>query len=322
MWKRLCLLCLCLAILAGCNDEECAQCPDPVIADPEPTMANLWPHADGTSWVYDLEFNQYTGPPIVDPVPPMPSMQALHAALGVPLDNDLLSEDQGLYRLRFEGNVTTESGVTAQNLVGTLYDEAGLTIAATSGAADGERRLLRLIARVRPDLRSQILGRLGETAEALKTLDEASPPYFLSGYAFAFEDSGYYGYGDLNTDHSWVFLEGDLAVGAQFSMQLIPDIVDDIWLYGQIWAIGDRAIDGVTWPNVLECMYAIDMGVVEFIDESGDIVGEFRQYIYGSTLYAPGFGPIASQERQIFVPDQVLQDPIGGVFEYNCVLAQ
>lgn len=320
MWKRLFLPCLFLAILAGCNDDECVECPGPT-ADPEPTMANLWPHADGTSWIYDIDYREYDGPPLLDPAPPLPSIQELHDALNAPAEGDLLEEDEGLYRLQFDGNRTTESGVVAQNLVGTLYNETGPAAARTAGAADGERRLLRLIARARPDLRPRILDRLGETANVLKNLDGATPPYFLGGYAFACEDSGYYGYGDLNTDHSWVYLEGDLTVGSQFSIQLIPDLVDDIVLYGQIWAIGDRVIGGVTWPNVLECMYVIDMGLMESTDENGEVIGEFRPYICCTTLYAPGFGPIASRERQVLGTDEILGEP-GGVMEYECVLAQ
>ena len=32
------------------------------------------------------------------------------------------------------------------------------------------------------------------------------------------------------------YLDGDLAVGTEFSMQLVPDLADDIWLYGRIWS--------------------------------------------------------------------------------------
>jgi len=321
MWKRVSWACLLLVVLVGCNDDDCANCPGDT-ADPEPTLANLWPHADGASWIYDLDYNVYDGPPVTGPALPLPSMQDLHDALEAPVDGELITEDQGLYRLRFAGNVTTRSGVVAQNLTETFYDEAAKSGAETAGVADGERRLMRLIARARPDLRPRLLDRLGETANALKSLDGVDPLYFLGAYAFSHEDDGYYGYGDLSTHHSWVYLEGSLDVGSQFSLQLIPDLVDDIWLYGQVWSIGDRTINGVTWPNVLECMYAIDLGLVEVTDENGSVIGEFRSHIYGATLFAPEFGPIACQERRALAPDSILE-PSGGarITDYTCVLA-
>lgn len=297
MWKRLALLCLLPALLVGCNDEDCAECPDPA---PMPTMANLWPHEDGTGWIYDLDHKEYLLPIAPDPVAPMPTLQELHDALSVPPGGDVFEVGSGLYRLRFEGEVTTTSGKTAQSLVGTYFDEVDPRRDWRTGAADGERRLLRLIARGRPDLRARILARLGETEAELKNLERLSGFYFLNGYAFAYEDSGYYGYGDVNEGHSWVYLEGDLDVGSQFSMQLLPDLTDDIWLYGRIWSIADRVVAGVEWRNVLECMYAIDMGIMEATNDAGEVVGHFRDYIYCTTLYAPGVGPIMSRERFYF----------------------
>jgi len=318
MWKRLALLCLLPLLLVGCNDEDCPDCPDPA---PMPTMSNLWPHADGTGWIYDLDYEMYPAPPATDPVvQPMPSMAELHDALATVPAGDPIMDRQGLYRLRFEGEVTTESGVTAQNLVGTIYDPDEPSLTLTSGAADGERRLLRLIAAARPDLRGRILDKLGETESALKDVARFSNFYFLNGYAFAFEDSGYYGYGDLNPRHSWVYLEGDLDVGSEFSMQLVPELMDDIWLYGQVWSIADRVVAGIAWQNVLECMYAIDLGVAVATDENGEPIGEYRSFIYGATLYAPGTGPIASRERWVF-PD-IDGSTSGYINDWNNVIAR
>lgn len=322
MWKRLVTASLLLLLLAGCNGDDCVDCPgDP--PPPQPTLANVWPHADGTGWIYDLDYSERLDPGIADPAAPLPSLQDLHDALDLPAGSQLVREDRGLYRLRFDGAVTTGSGVTAQRLTGTIYDEADPDGFGGAGAEDGERALLRLVARVRPDLRPRILARLGEDARSLKDLAGVDTPYFLGGYAFAFEDSGYYGYGDLNTSHSWVYLEGDLAVGAQFSLKLVPDLAADIWLYGQVWSIGDRTVGGVVWPNVLECMYAIDLGLSVLTDESGTAIGEFRSYIYGTTFFAPEFGPIAGRERRILAPQQIMDGPEAGtVIDYTCVIAR
>ena len=109
------------------------------------------------------------------------------------------------------------------------------TAPSTAGA------LLLSIARARPHCRDAILAELGLTTDALKSLAGAREPFFLGGYAFAFEDSGYYWYGDLSNRHSWIYLEGDLlTVGTEFSIQLVPEFIDDAWLYGRIWAVGYR----------------------------------------------------------------------------------
>lgn len=311
MWKRLALLCLLPFLLVGCNDEDCAECPDPA---PMPTMDNIWPHEDGTGWVYDLQYREFEGPAPAETAPPLPTLQALHAALAQPLEGDPLVEEQVLYRLRFEGELTTGPGVTAQNLVGTTYRESTPSLSARS-----DRRLLGLIARARPDLRPRILAEVDGTADDLKDASGASM-YSLGSCAFASEQNGYYAYGELDAEHSWIFLEGDLSIGSEFTLQLVPELADDIWLYGQIWGVGDKTVDGVTWSNVLECMYAVDMGVQAATDDQGNLLGEYRSYLYFATLYAPGYGPIMSVERQVLAAGSVLQDWESIVREFRCTI--
>ncbi len=304
-----------LLLLAGCrDDDDCIDCP-PADLPPEPTLANIWPHADGTQWVYDFAFKQYVGPDITDPPPPLPSLADLHAALQLSIPTDLIEADAGLYRLEFDGQVTTHSGVTAQRLVGTIE-----TVRGGARAVDSERALLLAVARARPDCRDVVLARLGLTRDALKSLDDAREPYFLGSYAFAFEDSGYFGYGDISTHHSWVYLADDVAVGTEFSLQLVPEILDDAWLYGRVWSVGDRVVEGVAWDNVVECMYAVDLGVQAVMNEDGESVGSVRVYFYGTTLFVPEVGPIACDERHVLAPEDVLQDPVASYQEYRCRL--
>ena len=136
--------------------------------------------------------------------------------------------------------------------------------------------------------------------------------------AFSSEDDGYYAYGDLDTEHSWIFLQGDLSVGSEFSLQLVPDLADDIWLYGRIWSIGDRTVGGEAGSNVLECMYVIDMGIQEATDEQGGVLGEYRSYMYYSVLFAPEYGPIMSTERQVLAPDPFLQEGGAVIRGFRC----
>ncbi|MBK6898638.1 MAG: hypothetical protein IPH09_04995 [bacterium] len=103
-------------------------------------------------------------------------------------------------------------------------------------------------------------------------------------------------------------------------MQLVPELADDIWLYGRVWSIADRVVAGVERQNVLECMYAVDLGVATATNDEGELIGEYRAYIYCSTLYAPGFGPIASQERWVF-PD-IDESTQGHINTWNNVIAR
>ncbi len=304
-----------LLLLAGCrDDDDCIDCP-PADLPPEPTLANIWPHADGTQWVYDFDFNQYAGPDLTDTPPPLPSLADLHAALQLPIPTDLIEADAGTYRLEFDGQVTTESGVTAQRLVGTIESVRG-----GFRAVDSQRELLLSIARARPDCRDAVLARLGLTLDALKSLDDARAPYFLGSYAFAFEDSGYFGYGDVSTHHSWVYLATDVAVGTEFSLQLLPEVFDDAWLYGRVWSVGERVVEGVAWDNVVECMYAVDLGVQEVMNEDGELIGRVRVHFYGTTLFVPEIGPIACDERHVLAPNSILQDDPAPYKEYRCRL--
>jgi hypothetical protein len=309
-----------LLAAAGCNDDDCDDGLTTPPAD-QPTMANIWPHADGNDWVYDLEFNVHAAQEAVDPVPPLPTMAELHTALGQPIATEQISSDPGLYRLTFEGNVTTDTGVTGQNLVERVYDVVWEERKSASPAGDDD--FLRTLARSRPDLRPAIAERLGLPAESLdKSLDEAGHLFFLGAYAFAAEDSGYFGYGDLNTQHAWVYLEGDLEVGSTFSLQLVPDLTDDVWLYGEIWSVGDREVGGVQYANVVECMYLVDMGIANVTDAYGNPEGEFRSYMYGVTLFVPELGPVACQERRIVAPDEVVAPGEGGIFEFLCEIVR
>jgi len=322
MSKRIALICVLAFALAGCSDDDdCPECPGPP-EPPEPTLGNIWPHADGTSWIYDLEYGHYAGLAIDDEEPPLPSMEDLHAALQEPVDTEELSLDLGLYRLRFDGEVTTESGAVGQDLVETFYGEVDLTLRAADDARSVEQRFLRTLARVRPDLRPAIQARLGGEMAGTKDLAAATAPFFLGAYAFAYEDSGYYGYGDLNTEHAWTYLEGDLSVGSEFALQLVSDLTDDVWLYGRIWSIEDREIAGVTWSHALESMYVVDLGVQIVTDDEGNQIGYFRSYMYGTTIFVPDVGPVACHERHVLAPDDILQDPVAGIEEYRCVLAQ
>lgn len=303
-----------LILAAACDDDDdCVDCPPPTEA-PDPTMANIWPHDDGTAWTFDIEYREVLPPADPDKAGEIPSMEELHAALQDTLAGEVLGEGDGLFRFAFDGMVTTESEATGQNVVETIYVEMpGRPVNSGNGNNSGMDPVLAMIARARPDLRSKILARYGLDEKAL---DELFPPMFLGGYAFAYEDTGYFGYGDLDQEHSWVYLEGDLSVGSEFSLQLVPSLADDIWLYGQVWSIADQTVGGRTFENVVEYMYLIEMGETEIADDNGNALGSAFPYNYGYTFYAPEVGPISGVERHVPNPEIPPAEPELPIAEY------
>ena len=307
------LLLLALVSLAACNDDDdCPTCPP---ESPEPTLDNLWPLADGTDWVYDFQFNEKEWS--TDTGDTLPGFAALRQALLNPAPGTVVSQDEGLYRQYWNGQVTTDSGVVAKNMEVIIYGEV-------SGEVRGRNPdgLLELIARARGDLRPAIEGRLGRSLTH-KSLDEAGDMFFLSPYAFAYEDSGYFGYGDLNGLHTWTYLTDDLAPGDGFTQQLVPGLADDIWLYGRVWNVGEFSVGNTVYSNAVECLYAIDLGFQQAMDAYGDIITEGYSYMYGRTVFVPEVGPVYCQERRVFPPDtqeRGVSDHL--VFSYECRLVR
>ena len=295
-----------LFLLPACNDDdECPTCPD--TGTPAPTMANIWPHADGTAWTFDGVYRESTVPtPVKDYGTEIPPMDDLHAALGEPLPGVVTMEEDGLYRFAFDGETTTLSGATGQKVVETMF---------AAPPEDGPDPLLALIARARPDLRPALAARYGIGTKDFSEVPGS--PYFLGGYCFSAEEEGYFGYGDVDQNHSWVYLEGDLSVGSEFSLQLVPALTDGVWLYGRVWSLGDRTVNGIDYENVLEVMYVIDLGESMVTDEQGNLLGTSHPYMYGNSFFVPEVGPVEGTERRVFpTPDPVEKSVEGEYFEY------
>jgi len=301
------LLAASLVLIAACNDDDdCTNCPG--TGTPYPSMANIWPHSDGNAWTFGLEYREFE--PVSSAVAEgfeIPSMEELHALLQAPMEGAVTDSGEGLYRMALDGNVTTQSGVVAQQVVETFYVEV------PDGAVGSHQarpvradRTLAMIAQARPDLRAALASQFGLETKSFETI---RPPYFLGGYAFACEDSGYFGYGDLLQNHSWVYLEGDLRHGSEFSLQLATFQEEEIWLYGRIWSVGTRIIGGQTYRNALECMYVVDFGEMYFRTAyDPEEVGPVYPCYYGSTLFVPGVGPVAGIERHVFYADETVAE--------------
>lgn len=305
------LCCFLLLSLTACNDDDdCPTCPTG--AAPHATMANIWPHADGNSWIFEMAYKEYSDPAAfvalgdTSNLPDPPTMATLHAELQEPLPGTPSYTASAIFRFAFNGEVVTESGVTAQQVEETLFLEGSANKSGrTVLIQNASQRLLRLVAQGRPDLRDAILPFMDTNS---KDLEDVSGHMFLGGYAFAAEDTGYFGYGDIDANHSWVYLGSSLEVGTEFSIQLLPAFTDDIWLYGRIWSQGNLTVGSRQFENVVECMYLVDFGQQDIIDEEGNLVGTFNPYLYGTTHFAPEVGPIKGLERNRLAP---VPNPMG-----------
>ncbi len=308
------LSCFLLLAVTACNDDDSPTCPG---QDLRPAMANIWPHADGNIWFFEGGYSEFPPPETggtgrLDDLP-LPSMADLHADLQHPVAGEPDLAVNCLYRLSLDGEITTDTGVSAQHLAGRFYfpqPGGGDTV---RGPESGGDPLLRLIARVRPDLREAALARMSPGARKDISIDL---PLSLGDYAFAYEDSGYFGYGDLDTGHSWVYLAGSLEAGTEFSHQLVPSIADDVWLHGRVWSRGDLTVGGRLYRNAVEVMYVVDLGESDVVDENGDPIGVFRSYIYGTVHYVPGVGPVKGLERHVEGPNQMDGSESGLITDY------
>lgn len=291
-------------LAAACSDDdECVNCPE--VGLPKISMANIWPHLDGTVWTFGMEYRELDFPPSTEVKSgKVPSMETLHEWLSEPMEGMVLNEAHLTYEFALNGMITTGFGIQAQRVIENFYPELPGSDAGSSPQG-GDDRLLALIAQARPDLREEISSRYGLDEKALEARYNL---LFLGGYAFAYEDSGYYSYGEVDRRHSRIYLEGDLSVGSEFSMQLAPSLDNDIWLHGKIWSVGRRTVNGTVYPRVLECMYVLDFGETYYRTAYGGSYGPYYPYYYGHSFFVPGVGPVAGIERRVHHDDEALSE--------------
>jgi hypothetical protein len=249
-------------------------------------------------------------------VPPMPSLDELEALLDGHGIGDAVTVMDLIYRLEFDGMVTTNSGVTAQSLADTVIDPSPPALMPSANA--NVSPLLVRIAAARPDLRERINRVLaGASAQTephsgfrLMPGDEPfersyQEPVLLRGGAWEKTGEWIGLYGDLDTFLSWKYLEADLTPGHEFTHQLIPGFADDIFLHCRVIRRLTVRTDGRAHFNAIECLYAVDFGVVDLRDPSNPAgSGYYRMFDYGSVIYVPDLGPIALYQRVLVEPGE------------------
>jgi hypothetical protein len=311
-------------LLSGCGDSDC-NCPTCAYLElPDPTLENIWPNEDGTWWSYEYGYRYwglsgsvfYPESASVPPIPPLTELAHLIDCNEPGPEPEIFS---GTYRLAFDGEITTESGVTAQHLKETLDTDGQRRAAAISNPFSPV--LLGRLAIARPDLAGKIKalgraragsavpsgheahsGRLDGGAQTYNVsedllLDAAREPLLIHGYAWAKTQAWIGTYGDLDTLVAWKFLESDLEPCHEFTHRLIPEITDDVYLHCRILRNSAFETPAALFGNTIQCLYVVDYGIWAATDAHGEILGWTRDFDYGMVVYAPTVGPIYDYER-------------------------
>lgn len=261
----------------------------PVLADP--TMSALWPNADGTGWIYQQTYSEadWCG-----------DIQASNEA-----------------RFYFDGADVVPGGIVVQNLKVEVHGTAPSGFAIDAPSAVRGDPFYRTLWRARPDLREKIRaeaasGKIAPWPDStfyLNLLHEAA-------YRKSDEDIAAYRR-DQVAMKSWLWLESDLTIGHGFRIQLVPDLADDVWLYGTNAAWEDVEVPAGSFAGCLRVDYRIDYGEGVCTDETGTETGRFRSETRGWVHYAPDVGPLDCHEE--FVPiTEIIQGkcPFGDLGEH------
>lgn len=280
--------------LAACHDEES---PDLI------PLRDLWPDADGTVWTYEYEERRWepaTGPLYPSPaqVPPPPTIAEVAALLDSHAEGTVTSTNVATYRLGFDGLITTQSGAVGRRVTTEVLPVA---------PAARDVFLARLWM-ARPDLRERLRQEVPSIEEAVRRAVDFKP-LFLSGYAWAITDDWIGGYGDLDLELSWKYLEAHPVPGREFSMQLLPSLTDDVFLHARILPRQNLVTPAGVFRDAVVCLYLVDYGIGEVTDDRGILIGYLQHLSYGTVAYVAGVGPVHSYERPLLSTGDPL--PVG-----------
>jgi len=228
----------------------------------QPTLASLWPNADGTRWDYALSVSDIIG-----------------------------LNWTGPGSMRFDGTTPTAGGI-AQVLVAT-HD----TPVAKSNAGPANA-ILAAVWRARPDLRPALAARYGDVSAGMGVW---YPLLLHDGYFM--RTSAALQMWQEKWDHpTWTYATADLALGAQFTQQLIPEIADDVFLHGTVESIDATVVTpAATFAHAVRMGYWIDYGWSEGVLPDGTPTGQFyRPSTVGHVHFAPDTGPVEMHEEFIF----------------------
>jgi len=237
----------------------------------QPALDTLWPNANGTKWTYDFQGWDLGMPP----APP--------------------GNWDGEATLTLAGTSQTAGG-TAQNLVGWHTQETAPAKAATLSLPP----LYRNLWNARPDLHAAITARMQEPGRVGKTAEGWVPLLLHEGFFMKLSDR--IEMWQPSWDHStWIYLTDALGNGQMFSKQLIPELANDVYLYGTVASNNASVtVPAGTFPNAVKITYLIDYGLSQVVNDLGQPIGTVRAHTTGWVHYVPGVGPVDMQEE--FIP--------------------
>lgn len=187
--------------------------------------------------------------------------------------------------LALEGHHTTPGG-EAQVLLG---DHSA------SPAKDGGRKpgLLASIQQARPDLRAAIEQKFAGPNKVNGWL-----PFFLHTGYFMKSVPAIQMWQDTWNHPTWTYLTDEIVVGASFTHQLVPELVDDIYLHGTVVALDAMVMtENGIYTNAVKVEYVLDYGVSNLADENGNILATIHAERNGHVHYVPGVGPVELLEE-------------------------
>jgi hypothetical protein len=247
----------------------------PVLADP-PTMDSLWPGDNGSSWSYAQHFTSTEAPP-----------------------------SDSRTRLFFDGTTVAPNGIAAQYLRQEMLSGFAVATALESAVPDP---LLRQVWVARPDLRERIAQVVADSP-CPEDGPSGAHTLLLNGEFAWRKTSGEVAAWRCNLadTRSWQWLDSDLTLGHQFTLQLVPDLADNVFLHGTVGAIEAATVPAGTFNGCVRVDYVIDFGFTNCTDAIGNVVGTARSETHGSIHFAPGIGPVKAAEE--FVPNAEVTGP-------------
>jgi hypothetical protein len=250
------------------------------------TMDELWPNQDGLSWTYAQRYEDFEKPLVVE----------------------------NRTRIFLDGTVTAPTAIQAQYLRQELVSGPAF---ATSSEPELTDPFLRQLWIARPDLRTKIL-QFESDADCPETTAPGSYGVFLSGELAYLKTSADIGAWRCNKNdtQAWLWLVSDVSIGSTFTLQLVPDLADNVFLHGEIAATEPVTVPAGTFKNCVRVDYRVDYGLTQCTDDQGNPVGSYRSETLGYVHYAPGVGPVQSLEEFIPVRERIGDcsgPPVGAV---------
>jgi hypothetical protein len=274
------------AVIASCDDD---------VTNPRlGALARLWPDDEGRSWSYagtwtnwdsDFQDSAYVFADSSD-VPDSPGWDTILPYLdAVPTGP---SYDGGSYTLglRFEGTLNVTPAHSVRNLQ-PAFD--GTDFAFCAGDTTPALARYRTLGALSPDLLYRV--RLLHSGSLFYP-----PNVLIHGGAFERTQDWIGTYGCLDSLLAWKFLISDLRPGSTFTHQLVPSLLDHLFLRGYIRR--NTTIDTQAGRfDALEVDYAVDYGIVGWTDAgSPEPYGYGRLLFLGKVFYVTDVGPVASFE--------------------------